>query len=90
MVCWPFFAEQQTNCRYACTEWGVGLEIDNNVRRDEVKELIKEMMVGKKGMRMRNKATEWKQEALKAAAMGGTSVVNLDKMVSVLLSGRKG
>ncbi|KAG0503575.1 hypothetical protein HPP92_003647 [Vanilla planifolia] len=90
MVCWPFFAEQQTNCRYACTEWGVGLEIDNNVRRDEVKELIKETMVGKKGMRMRNKATEWKQEALQAAAMGGTSVVNLDKMVSVLLSGRKG
>ncbi|KAG0499406.1 hypothetical protein HPP92_004097 [Vanilla planifolia] len=90
MVCWPFFAEQQTNCRYACTEWGVGLEIDSNVRRDEVKQLIKEMMVGKKGMLMRNKATEGEQAALKAVAIGGTSVVNLDKMVGVLLSGRKG
>ncbi|KAL5675829.1 hypothetical protein ACJX0J_011960, partial [Zea mays] len=22
MLCWPFFAEQQTNCRYTCAEWG--------------------------------------------------------------------
>ncbi|ERN14676.1 hypothetical protein AMTR_s00038p00214580 [Amborella trichopoda] len=22
MICWPFFTEQQTNCFFACTEWG--------------------------------------------------------------------
>ena len=22
MLCWPFFAEQQTNCRYKCVELG--------------------------------------------------------------------
>jgi hypothetical protein len=27
MLSWPFFAEQQTNCRYKRTEWGVGMEI---------------------------------------------------------------
>jgi UDP:flavonoid glycosyltransferase YjiC (YdhE family) len=27
MLCWPFFSEQVTNCRYACDEWGVGLEM---------------------------------------------------------------
>ncbi|XP_054804968.1 linamarin synthase 1-like isoform X2 [Prosopis cineraria] len=26
MICWPFFAEQQTNCRYACTHWKIGME----------------------------------------------------------------
>ncbi|XXG76445.1 hypothetical protein AAC387_Pa08g0793 [Persea americana] len=27
MLCWPFFADQNTNCRYACNEWRVGIEI---------------------------------------------------------------
>ncbi|XXG76428.1 hypothetical protein AAC387_Pa08g0780 [Persea americana] len=49
MLCWPFFADQQTNCRYACNEWGVGMEIDNNVKREDIEGLIIEMMGGKKG-----------------------------------------
>ncbi|KAM3694560.1 hypothetical protein ACJW31_07G067100 [Castanea mollissima] len=40
MISWPFFAEQQTNCRYCCTEWGIGMEIDNNVHRDDVEMLV--------------------------------------------------
>ncbi|KAI6687795.1 hypothetical protein NL676_024623 [Syzygium grande] len=36
VVCWPFFAEQQTNCRYSLEEWGIGMEIDGDVKRDEV------------------------------------------------------
>ncbi|KAH0878236.1 hypothetical protein HID58_065630, partial [Brassica napus] len=27
MICWPFFAEQPTNCKFCCDEWGVGMEI---------------------------------------------------------------
>ncbi|RWR79288.1 7-deoxyloganetin glucosyltransferase [Cinnamomum micranthum f. kanehirae] len=46
IICWPFFAEQQTKCRYACTEWGIGMEIDSNVKRDEVEGLVREMMEG--------------------------------------------
>ncbi|GAV92391.1 UDPGT domain-containing protein, partial [Cephalotus follicularis] len=34
MICWPFFADQQTNCRYCCTEWGIGMEINSDVKRD--------------------------------------------------------
>ncbi|KAH0734191.1 hypothetical protein KY285_009898 [Solanum tuberosum] len=34
MLCWPFFAEQQTNCWFSETKWGIGMEIDNNVSRD--------------------------------------------------------
>ena len=40
MMWWPFFADQQTNCRYTCNEWEVGMEIDNNVKRDEVEKLV--------------------------------------------------
>ncbi|KAL0325498.1 UNVERIFIED_CONTAM: 7-deoxyloganetin glucosyltransferase [Sesamum radiatum] len=33
MICWPFFAEQQTNCWYCCTKWNIGMEIDSDVKR---------------------------------------------------------
>ncbi|PQQ05154.1 7-deoxyloganetin glucosyltransferase-like isoform X1 [Prunus yedoensis var. nudiflora] len=23
MLCWPFFADQQMDCRYTCNEWGI-------------------------------------------------------------------
>ncbi|XVE49532.1 hypothetical protein DITRI_Ditri01bG0090200 [Diplodiscus trichospermus] len=46
MISWPFFAEQQTNCRFACTQWGIGMEIDNNVKSDEVEKLVRELMEG--------------------------------------------
>ncbi|RVW82828.1 7-deoxyloganetin glucosyltransferase [Vitis vinifera] len=49
LICWPFFAEQQTNCRYSCSEWGIGMEIDNNVKRVEVEKLVRELMDGGEG-----------------------------------------
>ncbi|GMP46244.1 hypothetical protein CsSME_00014476 [Camellia sinensis var. sinensis] len=86
MMCWPFFVDQVTNCRYTCTEWEVGMEIDNNVKRDEVKKLIREFMEGEKGKKMKNKAMEWKNLAEKATGPDGSSTLNLDKLVNVLLS----
>ncbi|CAJ1947224.1 unnamed protein product [Sphenostylis stenocarpa] len=32
MLCWPFFADQPTNCRNICNDWGIGIEIDTNVK----------------------------------------------------------
>ncbi|XP_078164394.1 7-deoxyloganetin glucosyltransferase-like isoform X2 [Carex rostrata] len=87
MISWPFFAEQQTNCRYLCTEWGIGMEIDNNVKRDEVEWQVRELMTGEKGAEMRNRAVEWKKSAIRATQPGGSSAVNLDKLVKeVILS----
>nr|UYE91529.1 putative glycosyltransferase [Anoectochilus roxburghii] len=85
MICWPFFAEQQTNCRYACTDWGVGMEIDNNVRRDEVESLIREMMAGEKGRMMRKAAAEWKKRAVAVTGQGGSSAVNLERVTKEVL-----
>nr|DAD21985.1 TPA_asm: hypothetical protein HUJ06_023448 [Nelumbo nucifera] len=66
MICWPFFAEQQTNCRYVCTEWGMGMEIDSNVKRDEVESLVKQIMEGEKGKEMKKRTLEWKKKAEEA------------------------
>lgn len=88
MICWPFFAEQMTNCRYCCTEWGVGMEIGNDVTRDEVESLVRGLMEGEKGKEMKKKAMEWKRMAEAATTTpAGSSYSNLDKMINqVLLS----
>ncbi|KAH7834144.1 hypothetical protein Vadar_013113 [Vaccinium darrowii] len=87
VICWPFFAEQPTNCWYSCGEWGIGMEIDTNVRREEVERQVRELMEGEKGKEMKRKAVEWKEKAEEAASPGGSSYLNLDKLVTeVLLS----
>nr|ACG28831.1 cytokinin-O-glucosyltransferase 2 [Zea mays]ACL52632.1 unknown [Zea mays] len=85
MVCWPFFAEQQTNCRYKRTEWGIGMEIGNDVRRGEVTALIREAMEGEKGRDMRRRVTELKGSAVAAAKLNGRSMRNVDRFIDEVL-----
>ncbi|PNS97411.1 hypothetical protein POPTR_016G021200v4 [Populus trichocarpa] len=87
MLCWPFAGDQQTNCRYTCTEWGIGMEIDSNVTRDKVEKIVREFMEGEKAKEMKKKAMEWKKLAEEPTGPGGSSSMNLDKLVTeVLLS----
>ncbi|EHA8588263.1 7-deoxyloganetin glucosyltransferase [Cocos nucifera] len=90
MLSWPFFAEQQTNCRYVCTEWGIGMEIDNNVKREVVEGMIRELMKGEKGKEMRKRAMEWKESAVRASQPGGPSSLNLERLAKEVLVRRKG
>lgn len=86
MICWPFFAEQQTNCRYSCNEWGIGMEINSDVKRDEIKRLVKELMEGEKGKALKKKAMEWKALAEEATgAPDGSSFMNLHKLITQTL-----
>ncbi|OVA18812.1 UDP-glucuronosyl/UDP-glucosyltransferase [Macleaya cordata] len=88
MICWPFFAEQQTNCRYVCTEWAIGSEIDSNVKRDEVEKLVRELMEEEKGRDMRKKALDWKEKAQLAIKPGGSSYMNLERLINQVLLGK--
>ncbi|CAA6658841.1 unnamed protein product [Spirodela intermedia] len=86
MLCWPFFTEQHINCRSSCAEWGIGMEIDGDVRREEVRSLIAELMEGEKGKEMRRRAREWKERTVDATKPGGTSSRKLDELVRMLLT----
>ncbi|KAM3211371.1 hypothetical protein ACQJBY_064879 [Aegilops geniculata] len=81
MVCWPGFADQYTNCKYACEVWGVGLRVDEEVRREQVASHIRHAM---KAEEMRGSAAEWKAKAEEAVAPGGLSCENLQSMVRAL------
>lgn len=86
MICWPLLADQPTNCRYCCVEWGVGMEIDSDVKRDEVEKLVRELVEGgKKGREMKKKAIHWKKMAEEAISPGGSSNINFDKLVKEVL-----
>ncbi|TYH79177.1 hypothetical protein ES332_D03G044700v1 [Gossypium tomentosum] len=85
LICWPFFGDQQTNCRYSCTTWGNGMEINPDVKRKDVEALIKEIMEGDNGPRIRQKALEWKKKAKSAISVGGSSITNFDRMIKEAL-----
>ncbi|KAI3990023.1 hypothetical protein MKX01_011627 [Papaver californicum] len=89
MICWPFFADQQTNCSYTCKHWGVGMEIDNEAKRDEIEKLVRELMEGEKGKKMKKKAMEWKKKAEEATSPGGTSWANIDEIINKFLLATK-
>ncbi|XP_073221625.1 LOW QUALITY PROTEIN: (R)-mandelonitrile beta-glucosyltransferase-like [Cicer arietinum] len=85
MICWQFFAEQQTNCRFCCNEWGIGLEIED-AKRDKIEGLVRELMDGEKGKEMKEKALRLKELA-KDATSGpyGSSFVNFDNLIRNVL-----
>ncbi|KAI3457317.1 hypothetical protein Pfo_013980 [Paulownia fortunei] len=83
MICWPFFAEQQTNCWYCCTQWGIGMEIDSDVKRDEVESLVSKLMIGEEGQEMKRRTMEWKNLAHESAK--NSSYQNLEKVINQVL-----
>ncbi|KAL5992458.1 hypothetical protein ACLOJK_013377 [Asimina triloba] len=85
MLCWPYYGDQQPNCRQACNVLGVGMEIDNQVTREKVEGAIKELMEGAKGKEMRTNAAKWKEESRKATRPGGSSHGNFERIVYDLL-----
>ncbi|OMO79150.1 UDP-glucuronosyl/UDP-glucosyltransferase [Corchorus capsularis] len=89
MLCLPFFADQLTSCKVACTKWGTGMEISSDVKRDQVEMLVRELMDGEKGIEMKANALEWKKKAEEASKPTGSSFHNLDKLFSHLLSSGK-
>ncbi|XP_059631961.1 7-deoxyloganetin glucosyltransferase-like [Cornus florida] len=85
MICCPVFADQQTNCLYACSEWGIGMEIDGDVRREKVEKVVRELMDGEEGKKVKKRALEWKRLAEEATRPRGSSALNLDKLVNEVL-----
>ncbi|KAI4305814.1 hypothetical protein L6164_029157 [Bauhinia variegata] len=81
IICWPFFAEQQTNCRYACTRWGIGMEVNHDVKRAEIEALVNEAIKGERGKKMRQTVSEWKEKALAATDIGGSSYNDFNRFL---------
>ncbi|KAF8021260.1 hypothetical protein BT93_G1630 [Corymbia citriodora subsp. variegata] len=86
MICWPFFADQRSNCTYACSKWEIGLELSSVVKREEVERLAKELMEGDKGKQMKERITEWNILAQEATDSNGSSSIEFDNLLNDLLT----
>ncbi|KAJ9564997.1 hypothetical protein OSB04_000963 [Centaurea solstitialis] len=85
MICWPFYSDQQPNCWMSCNKWGVAMDIDVNVKSDEVAETVIELMNGERGKETRKNAIKWKIKAEEACALPyGSSMVNMEKLIRML------
>uniref|UniRef100_A0A7N0T6J3 UDP-glycosyltransferases domain-containing protein n=1 Tax=Kalanchoe fedtschenkoi TaxID=63787 RepID=A0A7N0T6J3_KALFE len=85
MICWPNYFEQHTNARYACTDWGVGLELGAEAERGEIAEVVREMMGGGRGVELRENAGEWKRRGEAAIDVGGSSYTSFEQFISEVI-----
>nr|QSB46690.1 glycosyltransferase [Rubia yunnanensis] len=89
VIGWPFFADQQTNSHYvsASDKWGMGMEMNYDVKREEVATLVGEMLVGEKGKEKRLRAQDWKKKAEGATDVGGLTYNNFHSFIHYIMKG---
>ncbi|XP_065847710.1 7-deoxyloganetin glucosyltransferase-like [Euphorbia lathyris] len=86
VICWPFFAEQVTNSWFCRNKWGMGMEIGHDVSRNEIENLVNELMNDDGGNEIRKKAEEWKRKAeMATSSPNGLSYMNFEKLINNLL-----
>ena len=58
------------------------MEIDFDIKREAVEKIVRELLEGDKGKKMKQKAMEWKKLAEEATSQLGSSSINLKKLGS--------
>ena len=85
MICWPRFADQQVNSRFVGEVWKMGLDIKDTCDRDIIAKSITDLMEKRNGefsQRTENMASL----AKKAVNEGGSSYINLDRLMQDIRS----
>lgn len=76
---------QQTNCRYSCSDgWRIRIEVNQDVICEKIETLKEELMERKIGKKLKIKALEWKKLAAQVTSVGGSSFTNIDRVVEEL------
>ncbi|XP_003632087.1 mogroside IE synthase [Vitis vinifera] len=89
MVAMPQWTDQTTNAKFIEDVWGVGVRVkvgeNGIVKREEIKECIREVMEGERGNVMQRNAQRWKELAKEAVNEGGSSDNNIEEFVARLV-----
>ncbi|XVF19960.1 hypothetical protein REPUB_Repub11eG0156400 [Reevesia pubescens] len=86
MLCRPCFGDQVLNMRYICHVWKIGLELENELKREKIEGAIKKLMVDFEGEEIRNKALEFKEKTELCLREGGSSISSLNEITRRILS----
>ncbi|MBA0707158.1 hypothetical protein Golax_019232 [Gossypium laxum] len=55
------------------------MEVDHDVKRENIEFLVKEIMEDEEGKKKKEKALEWKKKAEEAVEVGGLSYIDFDR-----------
>lgn len=80
MLCWPFFADQQVNSRFASEVWKIGLDMKDTCDRVIVKKMVKDVMEVRRDEFI-SSADQMAKLARKSIVEGGSSYSNLDRLI---------
>ena len=78
MIAWPLYAEQRLNATQLAEELGVAvrpkkLPSKEVVKREEIENMIRRIMVDEEGSETRNRVQQIKESGEKALSEGGSS-----------------
>ncbi|GLJ14698.1 hypothetical protein SUGI_0238260 [Cryptomeria japonica] len=90
MVAWPLHSDQFANSALIEEELKVGVQVkewrnaeeNELVSAEEVEKGLKRLMISEEGMQMRKMAQELRDEARRAVGEGGSSLKDLDSLIS--------
>ncbi|KAG6412431.1 hypothetical protein SASPL_125109 [Salvia splendens] len=73
LIAWPLYAEQKMNAALLAEEVGVAVRTSKVVGREEIEAMVKALMEGEEGGRLREKAKQLKKSGAEALKLGGPS-----------------
>ncbi|VAI39928.1 unnamed protein product [Triticum turgidum subsp. durum] len=80
-VCWPFFADQQTNSRFVGAVWRTGLDMKDVCQRAVVERMVREAM---ESPEIRASAQSMARQLRLDVAEGGSSSSDLERLVRLI------
>lgn len=80
-VCWPFFADQQTNSRFVGAVWKTGLDMKDVCQRAVVERMVREAM---ESPEIRASAQSMSRQLRLDVAEGGSSSSELERLVGLI------
>jgi UDP:flavonoid glycosyltransferase YjiC (YdhE family) len=86
MICRPQFADQMMNTRYVEAAWGVGFELEGELKRNKIEEAVRKLMKGAKGVVARERGQDLKKKVESCLESGGSSLLAIDKLIGQILS----
>ncbi|OAY57797.1 UDP-glucose iridoid glucosyltransferase [Manihot esculenta] len=86
MICRPCFADQMVTARFVSHVWRIGLQLENELERNEIEKVVRRLMVDEEGEEIRKRAEDLKEKVEACFKKGGSSYNSISKLVEFMLS----
>ena len=84
MICWPYFADQQTNSRFVSEVCKLGIDMKDVCDRVIVEKMVHHLMEERREIFMKS-AVEMARLAKESVSEGGSSYCNLDHLIKDII-----